>query len=174
MPKPAEQVAALVAVVPWVFACSETPFAPIAATLLTDAVSYVASPGAPLGGGHEYTFAVIATFTNKSARVVSLSRCAESTPYPIYGVEVVGKDTTSAFHPGWGCPAGLWYRVPAGATRVDTLPLRGPWGADGVTGQALGLFDGTFRLVYLLYRDSDGTDTVRSNVFSVSRAAQRR
>jgi hypothetical protein len=174
MHKPLEQVAAFVAVVPWLLACSDTPVGPVAAALSTDAASYVAMPNAPLGGGYEYTFSVIAPLTNNSANVVSLSRCAEATPSPIYRGGVVGQVTTSAFDPGGGCPAGLWYRVPAGSTRVDTLPLRGPWGGDGVTGEALGVFEGDFRLVYLLYGDSDGPVTVHSNVFSVSRLAQGR
>jgi len=174
MRKPLRQVAALVAVGPWILSCSANPVGPVSATLSTDTVSYLAVLGAPLGAGHEYSFSVIATFTNRSANTVSLSRCTEATPYPIYGVEVVGHDTTSAFDPGWGCPAGLWYRVPAGATRVDTLPLRGPWGGDGVTGRAQGIFDGSFRLVYQLYGDGDVHDIVRSNKFSVSRAPQGR
>ena len=150
---------------------------PSAVSLTTDKATYVAELGSPLAATREHSFRLIARFTNQSDQTVSLSRCFHDTPYPIYGIATFDSDTVAAYDPGWGCVGGHFFHVAAGATRVDTLPVRAPWGISGSTGQALGVFEGRFVLVYQLYYCAESTSpcgvppyaTVQSAVFRVVR-----
>jgi hypothetical protein len=152
------------------------PLAPLEISLTTDASSYVAELGAPLGTTREHSFTVIATFTNRSTQTVFLSRCFQSTPYPIYGIVTSARDTMSAYDPGWGCVGGHFFHVAAGETRIDTLPVRAPWGINGLTGEPLGVFEGEFALVYHVYACIETTSctgipnaNVQSRIFRVTR-----
>ena len=159
-------------------ACRDNPLAPLPATLVTDATRYTALPGNQLGMIREYSFTIVARFTNSSRYTVHLSRCYSNTPYPIYGIDVVGQDTTAAYSPGWACVGGNYFHVAPGQTRVDTLPVRAPWGMDGRTGEAFGVFEGQFVVVYEMYGCVDETPecktpiigSARSGVFTVTRA----
>lgn len=159
-------------------ACSGEPTAPLPASLTTDAVHYVASPGGQLGATREYSFTLIARFTNTSRYTVHLSRCFHDTPYPVYAILTADGDTTAAYDPGWGCVGGLHFHVAPGETRVDTLPVRAPWGIDATTDTALGVFEGRFVLIYQMYGCLDETPqcttpvygNARSAVFTVSRS----
>ena len=64
-------------------ACSGEPTAPLPASLTTDAVHYVASAGSWLGATRQYSFTLVARFTNTSRYTVHLSRCFQDAPYPI-------------------------------------------------------------------------------------------
>ena len=161
-----------------VLACRDNPLAPLPSTLSTDAVRYVAVPGNPIGATREYSFTIVARFTNSGRYTVFLSRCFSDTPYPIFGIDVVGSDTASAYSPGWACVGGNYFRVAPGESRSDTLPIRAPWGIDGRTGIPFGVFEGRFVLAYEMYGCADETPeckvpirgVARSSVFAVTRA----
>lgn len=164
---------------PLALASCDNPTAPIPNNLTTDAVRYVAVAGAPVGTGREYSFTLIARFTNASRYTVHLSRCFHDTPYPIHGIRSAGDaDEEVAYNPGWGCVGGRYFHVAPGETRVDTLPIRAPWGIDGRTGIPRGAFDGRFALLYEMYSCVDESTTcsepihgmARSNVFTVIRS----
>ena len=158
--------------------CGDHPTAPLPAELTTDATQYLAAAGAPLGTGREYTFTLIARFTNGSRYTVHLSRCTYDASTPIYGVASADGNAEVAYSPGWGCPGGNYFHVAPGESRIDTLAIRGPWSMDGRTGAPMGVFDGRFVLVYEMYGCVDETPacsqpiygTARSNVFTVIRS----
>jgi len=162
-----------------VAACGHDPVSPLPTILSTDATAYVATPGAPIGAGREYSLTVIARFTNTSPYTVMLARCYEDAPYPIYGVQHLGGSEVAAYDPGWDCVGGYYFRVAPGATRSDTLSVRAPWGIDGYTGVPMGVFEGRFRLTYEIYGCRDQTPgctqpvyaTSYSNVFTIRRGA---
>jgi len=158
-------------------ACSGEPTAPLPASLTTDAVHYVAVRGGQFGPTREYSFTLVARFTNTSRYTVHLSRCFQDTPYPIYGILTADGDTTAAYDPSWGCVGGLHFLVAPGESRVDTLPVRAPWGVDATANTAMGVFEGRFVLIYEMYGCADETPqcttpvygNARSGVFTVSR-----
>ena len=117
----------------------------------TDATVYIARHVAGSGTYRQYGFAVVSRFLNSRADTVFLARCYPDTPFPIYGVLLAGKPHSdgAAYSPVWAC---VGHRnpiaVPPGATRTDTLQVRGPYGWDGYTHTPIGLFEGVFRLEY--------------------------
>ena len=159
-------------------ACSGEPTAPLPASLNTDAAHYVAAPGPSLGTIRQYSFTIIARFTNRSAYTVHLGRCFSDTPFPIHGILNAGGDTTVAYDPGWSCVGGNFFHVAPGETRVDTLPIQAPWGVDGRTHLPIGVFEGRFALTYSIYGCTDEAlecesplyGTTRSAVFTVTKA----
>lgn len=147
--------AALLLAVPALLSCADDPIAPDIARhgepIQTDATLYVAEP--VVEGSRSYAFTVVAEFTNQTDRTIYLDRCFPDTPYPIFGVRLIGAsdpmDEGSAFDPYWGCVGGSHqFEVLAGQSRTDTLRLRAPNAVDGRTGEILGVLEGRVRLVY--------------------------
>jgi len=158
-------------------ACGDHPTSPARAALTTDATQYVAAAGHPLGTGRVYSFTLISRFTNTGTDTVHLSRCFPDTPYPIHGISSADGNLEVAYDPGWGCPAGSYFAVAPGTTRVDTLPIQGPWSVDGRTGVPLGVFEGRFVLLFDTFRCLNQSSScsptraaVRSNTFTVTRS----
>ena len=119
--------------------------------LRTDRSAYIAERGRRYGR-HEYTFTVIAQYTNRTGVPVYLDRCFPDSPQPTYGVPLVGatEPLESAYEPAWSCVGhDDWIVVQPGAVRVDTLRISGPTVWDGRTGEIRGKLAGRFRLVYL-------------------------
>ena len=158
--------------------CRENPIGPLPTTLVTDAATYSAAVGDPIGAARHHSFTVIARFTNTSRHTVHLSRCFHDTPYPIYYIDTVNRIPEAAYSPSWGCVGGNYFDVAPGASRVDTLPITAPWAFDGRTGEPFGVFEGDFVLIYPMYACLDGTpecreplhELARSGVFTVTRA----
>jgi len=133
-------------------ACTLDLTDPAQTGLATDRASYVARYESGQGTYRQFTFTVVARFTNHTAGTLYLGRCYPDSPHPIYGVELVDASRSawgSAFGPAWACVGhDDQIAVAAGETRVDTLQLRGPNGWDGRTGEVFGVMDGAMRLVY--------------------------
>ena len=134
----------------------------------TDATSYVAEalPGTP--PRTQYAFRVIVRTTNGSRMPVRLGRCNPESAGPIFGVELHPESagTRSAFSPVWGCVGGVEpIEIRPGAARVDTLILQGPTVVNGVTGEPVGVAEGT-----MVLRLASESGRVVSNRFSVSLA----
>lgn len=134
----------------------------------TDATSYVAEalPGAP--PRTQYAFRVIVRTTNSSLGPVRLARCNPQSSGPIFGVELHpgSAGTRSAFSPAWACVGGVEpFEIPPGAARVDTLILQGPTVVNGITGEPVGVAEGT-----MVLRLVSEVGRVVSNPFSVSLA----
>ena len=152
-------------------ACGGDPTAPLPASLITDATQYVAVPGASLGATRQFSFTIIARFTNRSAYTVHLARCFPDTPFPIHGIVNAGGDTTVAYDPGWSCVGGSYFHVAPGETRLDTLPIQAPWGFDGRTNLPIGVFEGRFALAYSIYGCADETPECKSPLYATTRSA---
>lgn len=118
--------------------------------LSTDAQSYVAAPVGLFDGNTVYAFNVVTTFTNPTTSAVDFPRCNPSATGTIYNVVSENPSgTSSAYEPGWACVGGVSpIVVPPGGTWVDTVQLRGPNMADGITHQQSGVDEGTLRLRY--------------------------
>ena len=134
----------------------------------TDATSYVAElvPGTP--PRTHYAFRVIVRTTNGSLQPVHLGRCNPESAGPLFGVvlhpEAAG--ARSAYDPIWACVGGAQpIVIRPGAERVDTLIVQGPTVFNGVTGEPLGVAEGTMSL-----RLASEGRPVMSNRFSVSLA----
>ena len=120
--------------------------------LRTDQAAYVARYLAGEGPYRQYGFTLVARFENRTGGPVYLERCYPNTPYPSFGVELVGGDgraPESGYDPVWACVGHeSQIVVQPGDTRVDTLRIRGPNGWDGYTKEPQGEMEGSFRLVY--------------------------
>lgn len=119
--------------------------------LRTDRTAYVATYEKGEGTYRTYGFRVIAELENRSGATVYLARCYPDSPTPIYHVTLGdGEDAWGAAYSGvWACVGhDDQIAVPAGATRVDTLHLRGPNRWDGVTKEPFGVFTGLMQLHY--------------------------
>jgi hypothetical protein len=119
--------------------------------LQTDQLAYTAVSNTS-GPYAQYTFRLVATYTNRTSGTVYLARCYPTSPTPLYGVTIVGDSTGangwgSIFNRVWGCVGhSSQFPVAPGATRTDTLEISGPnaW-KDGVP---LGKFGGRLRIGY--------------------------
>ncbi len=134
----------------------------------TDATSYVAEPLPGTPPRTQYAFRVIVRTTNGSLEPVRLGRCNPESAGPIFGVELHPESagTRSAFSPVWGCVGGVQpIEIRPGAVRVDTLTIQGPTVVNGVTGEPVGVAEGT-----MLLRLASESGRVVSNRFSVSLA----
>ena len=121
--------------------------APDEFVLSTDQPSYRAMSMGGTGPYRGYGFTVIARFTNHAESTVYLARCLPTTPFPVYGVAAIGDPEGAAYNGAWGCVGhDQQIAVAPGATRIDTLQLKGPNGVSG--GVPLGAFAGQMRLVY--------------------------
>jgi hypothetical protein len=160
----------------------------VRASLRTDARAYVARHAGGVGNEAEYRFTVIATFTNTGPHAISLARCLPTDAVPIHAVwhadhttggpadEGTRAANLPAYSPRWGCRGGSPpFVVAPGATRVDTLRLRGPWGWDAASGRPRGAFEGRMRLLYEVDPCADLPDCeavparIASSAFAVTR-----
>jgi hypothetical protein len=127
-------------------ACSEAgPTTPQSGALTTDATHYTAMAA----GNEQVTLTVITRYQNSADTAVVLDRCSPTTPYPIYGVELVAPASAegAAYDPVWACEGHSHQLVvPAGTARTDTLTLRGPTAYDPGRQRYLGVLAGTFRV----------------------------
>ena len=136
--------------------------------VVTDATSYVAEPVPGTPPDTHYAFRVIVRTTNSSKQPVHLGRCNSQSAGPIFGVVLhpESADAFSAYDPAWACVGGAQpIVIRPGSVRVDTLIVQGPRGFNGVTGEPLGVAEGTMSLQLA----SEG-GRMRSNRFAVSRA----
>lgn len=135
--------------------------------VVTDATSYVAEPVPGTPPRTLYAFRVIVRTTNESLRPFHLGRCNPESAGPIFGVVLHAEPAgaRSAYDPAWACVGGEPIVIPPGSVRVDTLTIQGPTVVNGVTGEPLGVAEGTMSLLFA----SEGGG-IMSNRFSVSRA----
>lgn len=100
----------------------------------------------------ECCFTLTATYHNRTDQTVYLHRCLPDSEYPRYLMPVVDSAEESAYHgPGACVGHDNHIEVLPGKTRQDVLEIRGPTSFDGVTGEHLGLIEGTFQLSYDAY-----------------------
>jgi hypothetical protein len=122
--------------------------------LTTDSSSYTAIP---VGFG-QVQLKVVTQFRNTTGEPIELPRCYSTTPYPIYGVELVSPSNSegAAFDPSWACVGhDTPIVVAAQSVRTDTLILRAPNAVDGVTQRPFGEFNGRFRINIAGYRSNE-------------------
>jgi len=120
----------------------------------TDSLVYSATVRSTTRAYTEYGFTVVARYTNRTAAPVYVANCFPQDSTPVY--LVVMADTSAARTGGtayarlWGC-VGHDHQpeVLPGATRVDTLRLRGPNVLDASL-VPVGAFSGRMRIVYWL------------------------
>jgi hypothetical protein len=113
--------------------------------LTTDSASYTANPV----GYNSAEVRVVTLLRNNSDSPITLERCYPTTPYPIFGVGLVSPANTegAAWNPNWACVGhDSPIVVAAHSTRTDTLVLRAPNSADGITGRPFGVFSGKFQI----------------------------
>lgn len=130
-------------------ACGCTLVPPVALT--TDRTEYTATPLEGEGDYRVYGFRVVARFTNWSGAPVYLDRCHPRDPRPMFGVRLRtgAPGLQSGYDPAWACVGhDDPIVVRPGATRTDTLLIRGPNAWDGSTAQPLGVLEGEFQLTY--------------------------
>lgn len=124
--------------------------------LRTDSLAYSAIHKHGEGSFRTYGFRAIVRFTNRKQVPLYLANCFPTDPTPMYGVSLVdaGSDADSwgsIFNRAWGCVGhNQQLQVLPGATRTDTLDLRGPNAFDGATSRPFGTFDGRVRIGYLV------------------------
>ncbi|HJQ19558.1 MAG TPA: hypothetical protein VJ867_04345 [Gemmatimonadaceae bacterium] len=103
------------------------------------------------GSGRKRTaeFHAIATFRNITSDTLFLGRCFPDSKAPKFNVFPATADTTvSAYAETWACVGhDQQFAVAPGASRVDTLDIRGPnrWGRNH---SPVGVLAGEFRLYY--------------------------
>lgn len=134
----------------------------------TDATSYVAAPVPGTPPRTLYAFRVIVRTTNRSLQSVHFGRCNPESDVPIFGVELhpESADSRSAFDPIWACVGNAQpIEIRPGAVRVDTLIIQGPTVVNGVTGEPIGVAEGS-----MVLRLASESGRVVSNRFSVSLA----
>lgn len=136
-------------------ACSDSlPTAPTNGLLTTDSASYTANP---IGYGSAEV-RVVTLLRNTSDAPITLDRCYPTTPYPIFGVGLVSPANTegAAWNPNWACVGhNSPIVIAAHSTRTDTLILRAPNAADGVTGRPFGVFSGKFQIQIGEYKSNE-------------------
>lgn len=139
----------------------------------TDRDFYIAER-VPLRDRYQYLVDVSISFTNESRHAVYLSRCFPESAHPKFGVslESPANPGGSAFGPVWACPGhDSPIVVVPGATRVDSITLRGPNVYQGES--PLGHLGGMVRLVYHAYSCREPADCLssetmlRSNEFAI-------
>lgn len=145
--------------------------------LATDQASYVARYKGGEGSYRQYGFTLVARFENRTGEPVYLERCYPNTPYPIFGIEIVGGTGAlleSGYDRAWACVGHeSQIVVQPGDTRVDTLRIHGPNSWDGHTKVPYGSLEGSFRLVYQagtcgdVFRCPLPREARSSNVFEV-------
>jgi hypothetical protein len=132
--------------------CGDTAFGPPierdGEALQTDRLAYEARS---FRGGSERAFALTVEFRNPTSYTLYVGRCKPDSPLPKYHLDR-DSDAASedpAYSPAWACvDHNDHFPVPAGASRTDTFLLIGPTSRDGQTGEAVGAFEGRFRLRY--------------------------
>lgn len=142
----------------------------------TDASGYVAQrvPGSDF----QFHFKLIARFQNRGLVPLYLGRCLPNSPGPIFGVVASHPSTDdSGYDQFWGCVGhDQQFEVLPGASRIDTLDVRGPNSVNGLTHVPIGRTEGEFRLYFEvnLTRGDGGTpasESLRlSNAFVVRTA----
>ncbi|MBL0180651.1 MAG: hypothetical protein IPP98_16330 [Gemmatimonadetes bacterium] len=154
--------------------CSDTGTGPSPDQFIlsTDQPSYTAGYIGGSGARRQYSFTLVARFTNNAESTVYLSRCTPDSPHPIFGVSTVAGTEDAAYNGPWGCAGhNRHIAVRAGQTRIDTLLLTGPLGFSG--GLPLGTLSGPMRLAYEVQScQGDGVCPIvgagASNVFTVA------
>jgi hypothetical protein len=122
--------------------------------LTTDSASYTANPI----GYNSAEVRVVTLLRNNSDGAITLDRCYPTTPYPIFGVGLVSPANKegAAWSPNWACVGhNNPIVVAAHSTRTDTLILRAPNAADGVTGRPFGAFSGKFQIQIGDYKSNE-------------------
>ena len=118
---------------------------PNAVSIRTDSASYTA---VPIGYG-QVVVRVVTTFRNPTLGPISLDRCTPTSTSPIYSVAVtwpVSKEG-AGYAPTWACVGNDQPIVVAGgATRTDTIVLRGPNRFDNASQTYVGVIAGRFRI----------------------------
>lgn len=114
--------------------------------ICTDKETYV-SQKAEIGNARVFT--IVARFENKSQFPVHLRRCRPDSPTPIYSFRLLDSDDSwgSAYNHAWACTGHSRHiLVPAGASRIDSIRVRGPNVFQN--NQVLGLLSGNHQIVY--------------------------
>ncbi len=138
--------------------CGEGPTAPAAAVALhLDRASYVATPVDPGSGYVQYAFRAVVRYENTTNDTIYFEMCRPDSPTPIFSVAVLDGGE-SGYDPGWACVGMPPLAFPPGATRTDTLLIRGPNAFDHYTHQPIGpvRVTGIYRLEYSTVQGSNG------------------
>lgn len=120
---------------------------PNAVGISTDSAVYTA---VPIGYG-QVVVRVITTFRNPTLGPVMLDRCTSAATSPIYDVAVTWpvSKAGAGYAPIWACVGNDHpIVVEGGATRTDTIVLRGPNLFDNASQTYLGVIAGRFRIGY--------------------------
>jgi hypothetical protein len=129
-----------------IVACGDAT-SPSGEGLRTDASSYTATS---LGSG-QFGVRLVLSYQNYADTAISLDRCLPTDTSPMYSVELEWPVSAegAAYNGAWACVGGVTPIVVAsGATRVDTITLRGPLAYEHDTQQPLGVLAGKFRIGY--------------------------
>lgn len=140
----------------------------------TDSLTYTARhiedlwPGVPI-----YGFTVITRYTNPTSEPVYLWTCYPDSPSPMYSVVASGGGVSDgvAYNSAWACVGhDRPIRVDPGATRTDTLHLRGPNAFDGVTHRPINsILEGRFQILFGAQScRTEGDCPIRSDVLTRS------
>lgn len=113
-------------------------------SLTLDQTGYVTRLVAPNTVYRQFT--VIATTANRDVDAVIIPLCAGT---PFYSMEPVDSDADSGYSPAYGCETQTTqFTLAPGASRVDTIVVRGPTSTNGYTGEAIGLLQGRFIMMF--------------------------
>ncbi len=114
----------------------------------TDATGYVAQR--LQGSDFQFHFIVIARFENRGSVPMYLGRCFPNSPKPLFSVATTNPSTdASGYGQFWACVGhDQQFEVMPGASRIDTLEVRGPNMVDGRTHVPIGRTQGEFRLYF--------------------------
>jgi hypothetical protein len=148
----------------------------------TDSLTYHAREVEELWPGVKvYGFRVVTRYTNPTSAPIYLWTCYPDSPRPMYSVVGAGQATSNgiAYNGAWACVGhDRPIRVDPGATRVDTIQVRGPNAFEGGTNRPIDdVLEGRFRIMFAAQScrtEGDcriGADALtRSNEFTVSLA----
>jgi hypothetical protein len=149
----------------------------------TDRGSYEAADLGGEGSWTTYGFEVVIRTTNAGGVTLHLSGCGPNPSTPIYGVVPIAREPEtqrrSAYTPAWACTGGPPIELSPRETRTDTLRLWGPTSVDGVTGEVLGVLEGTKAVSFRVWTCPDKPDCQapdhlgRSNPFEVRVAPEK-
>ena len=101
-----------------------------------------------------YGFTLIARFENNTGKDLFLNRCDVDSPHPRYMFKLnptveIDRSQTPAYNLFFACPGHHNpISVKSGTVRIDTLNVIAPQSWDHATREPLGLFEGTFQLLY--------------------------
>ncbi|WP_234572202.1 hypothetical protein [Rhodohalobacter sp. 614A] len=98
-----------------------------------------------------YGFTLIARFENKTNQTLYLNRCDVDSSHPryVFKLHLTENPQSPAHNIIFACAGhNNPITVKSGSVRIDTLDVRSPQMWDHATKEPIGIFEGTFQLVY--------------------------